>query len=402
MPRGSRPGERRGGRQRGTPNKKTLIKNAVFLAAASDGDRSPLEFMLALMRDRQVPLDLRIDMAATAAPFVHARPEPVRSKRPDPIEPGDLKFGKLDAKPAAAADAGLCPLDFLLGVMNDPAAAPRQRVRAARIASRYTHAYATDLDAPTVIVVEDKFGFKVDPDLARAERDDMLRRQQLDANWFRFKNGSDEKKAVDQEREEIQKRHAERLARLTYPPGYTDSDHRADRGRLIELHSKRGQKLTPQEDAEEAHLAARVATSELALLAEARIRELEERQAVEYLAARDASYEPTPEGLAEARIRELEERQAVGYKLNAAEGTELQDLRGRYPEIAAKIDKIDLAYWHHYERELKIAEKAGRDLRAAMRQASDVCLRLKDLKKWPMLIWDQEIPRWRFEYPRGA
>ena len=35
MPRGSRPGERRGGRQRGAPNKKTLIKNAVFLAAAA-------------------------------------------------------------------------------------------------------------------------------------------------------------------------------------------------------------------------------------------------------------------------------------------------------------------------------------------------------------------------------
>ena len=34
MPRGSRPGERRGGRQRGTPNKSTLLKNAVFCAAA--------------------------------------------------------------------------------------------------------------------------------------------------------------------------------------------------------------------------------------------------------------------------------------------------------------------------------------------------------------------------------
>jgi hypothetical protein len=78
MPRGSKPGERRGGRQRGTPNKKTLIKNAVFFAAASDGERSPLDFMLALVRDPQVPLDLRIDMAAAAAPFVHAKPEPAQ------------------------------------------------------------------------------------------------------------------------------------------------------------------------------------------------------------------------------------------------------------------------------------------------------------------------------------
>jgi hypothetical protein len=99
MPRGSKPGERRGGRQRGTPNKKTLIKNAVFLVAASDPNRSPLEFMLALMRDPQVPFDLRIEMAAQAAPFVHARPEPSRRKRPDPLDvrdrlgdTGDLKF----------------------------------------------------------------------------------------------------------------------------------------------------------------------------------------------------------------------------------------------------------------------------------------------------------------------
>jgi hypothetical protein len=395
MPRGSRPGERRGGRQRGIPNKKTLIKNAVFLAAAEDPNRSPLEFMLALMRDSQVPLDTRIDMAAAAAPFVHAKPEPVRNKRPDPIdlpdrlgEAGDLKFGKLDGKSAAGADGGLCPLDFLLDVMNDPAVAPRQRVRAARIASRYKHPYATVPDAPTVIVVEDKFGFKVDRDLARAERDDMLRRQALDANWFRFEKGSDEKKAADQEREDIRERHDERLARLTCPPDYTDSDRHADQMRLKQLHSKRldGQKLTPEEDAKEAHLAARVASYELVLLAEARYRELEERQAVDYLAARVAPREPKPEGLAEARIRELEERQAVGYTLNTAEGTELQELRARYPEIAAKIDKIDLVYWHHYERELKIAEKAGLDLGAAIRQASDVCLRLKDHKKWTTLI----------------
>jgi hypothetical protein len=60
MPRGSRPGERRGGRQRGTPNKKTLIKNAVFCAAASDPNRSPLDFVLALMRDPQGPIDVPV------------------------------------------------------------------------------------------------------------------------------------------------------------------------------------------------------------------------------------------------------------------------------------------------------------------------------------------------------
>src|SRR5438105_8839104 len=141
MARGSRPGERRGGRQRGTPNKKTQIKNAVFYAAAADPNRSPLDFMLALMRDPQVPLDLRIDMAATAAPFVHARPEPARNRRPDPIDlrdrlgdSGDLKFRSLEATSATDWSGGASPLDFLLGVMADPAATPRQRVKAAGVA----------------------------------------------------------------------------------------------------------------------------------------------------------------------------------------------------------------------------------------------------------------------------
>src|SRR4029077_16747072 len=174
MPRGSRPGERRGGRQRGTPNKKTLLKNAVFLAAASDRDQSPLDFMLALMRDPQLPLDTRLEMAATAAPFVHARPEPVRKTRPDPLDLrdrlmdtadiGDVKFGRLDAKPDGAEDGGLSPLDFLLSTMTDAAANPRQRVKAAAIAARYKHALAGGAEAPSIVVVADKFGFKVDPE----------------------------------------------------------------------------------------------------------------------------------------------------------------------------------------------------------------------------------------------
>src|SRR5262249_55003691 len=86
MPRGSRPGERRGGRKPGTPNKKTLPKNAVFMAADQHPDRSPVDFMLALMRDPQVPLKDRVVMAEAAAPFVHARPRPPRRTRPHPME----------------------------------------------------------------------------------------------------------------------------------------------------------------------------------------------------------------------------------------------------------------------------------------------------------------------------
>ena len=62
MPRGSKPGERRGGRQRGTPNKATVAK-AAALASASADDRKrmrELEFKdirRCLTLDEQEELD---------------------------------------------------------------------------------------------------------------------------------------------------------------------------------------------------------------------------------------------------------------------------------------------------------------------------------------------------------
>ena len=82
MPRGSKPGERRGGRQRGTPNKKTALRNAASAAAASNPDISPLDFLLAVMRDPNVSPEFRIKVAQIAAPFIHTKPGTARSKEP--------------------------------------------------------------------------------------------------------------------------------------------------------------------------------------------------------------------------------------------------------------------------------------------------------------------------------
>ena len=46
MSRGAKPGERRGGRQKGTPNKKTALIKAAFAGTASNPDMSPLDFFL--------------------------------------------------------------------------------------------------------------------------------------------------------------------------------------------------------------------------------------------------------------------------------------------------------------------------------------------------------------------
>jgi hypothetical protein len=74
MPRGSKPGERRGGRQRGTPNKATVAKAVALKAASADPTATPLQFLLGVMRDPEAPTDLRIKVARAAAPLVHAKP----------------------------------------------------------------------------------------------------------------------------------------------------------------------------------------------------------------------------------------------------------------------------------------------------------------------------------------
>jgi hypothetical protein len=304
MPRGSRPGERRGGRQRGTPNKTTLLKNAVFCAAA-DPNRSPLDFMLALMRDPQVPLDLRIGMAAAAAPLIHARPRASGRSRPHPMElrargaktpplsrpeepslPSEAetpdpprsqeseiatgpengpvpKVAETDAKlTTGTAEAGKrgnlkatdLPLDFLLGVMHDPEAIPRQRARVARIAARFLH---QPPERP-VHLVEDEFGFKIDPVVAKAVRElkPLLAKtiREIESREKQEKLGRPPipYPALYQNKERLVARLREHLENIECPDGYGWRDLEKDEERLQRLAEQRGWskgKPRPDDDA---------------------------------------------------------------------------------------------------------------------------------------------------------
>jgi hypothetical protein len=101
MPRGSKPGERRGGRQPGTPNKKTALVNAAFDAATSNPDLSPLDFLLGVMRDASLPPDWRIKAAQTVLPYVHVKPE--RAPATDPAATARQIESGLDSDPLSEA-----------------------------------------------------------------------------------------------------------------------------------------------------------------------------------------------------------------------------------------------------------------------------------------------------------
>jgi hypothetical protein len=395
MPRGSTPGERRGGRQRGTPNKKTLIKNAVFLAAAADPNRSPLDFMLALMRDPQVPLDLRIDVAVAAASLVHARPQAPRRSRAHPMEirarqrlaarsgrAHPTPRGEVSAIPSEArgetnltvaapegrSNGGFDPLDFLLGVMRDPEAAPRQRVRAARVAARYKHQPPERL----VNLVEDEFGFKIDPVVAKVVREIKTQWDALSPAYASKPSPADIK-----ERESLHARLCENIETIDCPDGYGGRDLEKDDERLQELNERRIKaKLTPEEIAEEA-----------------------------YLVSRTEVYRATPKHQAWGRIYELEKYRALGYTLNTSELSELEALRAQFPTAAQQVagsdwTKGDMGLSLEIARKEEEARQSGveldpeqaktavieevrRENLARKRKTSDVRVVNPDMK-WPM------------------
>src|SRR5438045_1404593 len=67
--RGSKSGERRGGRAKGTPNRATAAKAAEVAASGL----TPLDYMLRVMRDEDAPVERRDEMAKAAASYVHPR-----------------------------------------------------------------------------------------------------------------------------------------------------------------------------------------------------------------------------------------------------------------------------------------------------------------------------------------
>jgi hypothetical protein len=88
--RGSKPGERRGGRKKGTPNK----KNAAVIAAVEQGGITPLDYMLSVMRDKALELPTRLDAAKAAAGYVHPKLAALEHKVDASVTVEIVKFGK--------------------------------------------------------------------------------------------------------------------------------------------------------------------------------------------------------------------------------------------------------------------------------------------------------------------
>jgi hypothetical protein len=60
MLRGSRPGERRGGRTQGTPNQRTILRDRILSIGLDHPAASQRAFLLKLVKDRKLPADTRM------------------------------------------------------------------------------------------------------------------------------------------------------------------------------------------------------------------------------------------------------------------------------------------------------------------------------------------------------
>jgi hypothetical protein len=75
MPRGSKPGERRGGRRPGSKNRRTLALEAAVQATreGAKGDELPAEFLRKVSQNETLDLGVRIAAAQAAAPYFSSK-----------------------------------------------------------------------------------------------------------------------------------------------------------------------------------------------------------------------------------------------------------------------------------------------------------------------------------------
>jgi hypothetical protein len=318
MPRGSKPGERRGGRQRGTLNKKTALRNVAIGAADLDPNISPRDFMLGLMRNCDLPLADRFAAAQAALPLVHAK---LSTERTNEATSGEYGYDRCNVNvrqksestarvtPTRGAgngiatrtkDADLSPLDFFLEVMRNPEAPVHLRTKAARTAAPYVH--PKPASRKPGLVIDDPYGFVVDLEAAREVRDAYRRH-------FRLHQTVHMRGWDDRQHWDALKRYQElewSLGQSTECPAcYTSVDEHEDLERRDELFKKwksgpPPRQLTPEEDAEEAHLYGHIAAYRVA-----RSRDFKRMRALKELGDKRTAAEQSELDAFEARHRHV-------------------------------------------------------------------------------------------------
>src|SRR5579863_4316392 len=162
MLRGSKPGERRGGRKRGTPNRRMILTDRI-LSIGLDCPTAPRsEFLLRLVSDPKLPADIRTAVAPRCFP---ARQTSSRRGRP----------AKESAVAATTSQSGTAPLrdwrpqalDALRSIVQDATADNNARRKAALKYAQFL--LPTTPKQPKAQI--DQYGFRISWKAFNAYRD---------------------------------------------------------------------------------------------------------------------------------------------------------------------------------------------------------------------------------------
>jgi hypothetical protein len=260
----SAPGERRGGRKRGTPNRRTILRDRILSIGLDDSAASQHAFLLKLLKDRKLPADIRIAVAPNCFPAKRTsragRPRALAGSRTRMAQEalgieGSAVVLNGAQKPAvvpAIRDWTPQALDALFDVVQDATADPKERRKAAlRIAQFLLPKAGTKAK-----IIPDEYGFLINPNLVSAYREMQRELGTLTNGPTRKIPANAEKiKKLEARSEAIRQR-----CQVPCPSIYGEKQAARDRGRLIEfasLHDK-GTVLTQAQKTEEAHLRARM------------------------------------------------------------------------------------------------------------------------------------------------
>ena len=192
MPRGSKPGERRGGRQRATPNKRTVLTDRILAVASANPTASCDEIVAILVKDQALPAALRVAVARNGSlPRVFALRQ--RSLQETSMTAGFRRSSAqhqlssdrgvasatpqstIGASPNARTATNLAMLPVLFSIAQDTATTPAERRQAAsELAQYFLPKNPTKKKSRSGNFPPDEYGFVVDPDLARELRDTKL------------------------------------------------------------------------------------------------------------------------------------------------------------------------------------------------------------------------------------
>jgi hypothetical protein len=317
MPRGSKPGERRGGRQRATPNRRTVLRDRILAVAPAKPTATFREFVPILVGDQALPDDIRITIARKV-------PAETRSKTANERARKTLatKAQSAERNTHPKSDKGVAkfaPLDLLISIVRDEATTEAGRRRAA---SEIAEFFLPRIHGPKRIrFPADEFGFSVDPQLAKEFRDirwniacSAIKGKKLPPDTFAMKVAK------------LQARLKE-IRQVLQPPDpskYTKQATKLDEERLEILSRQRATNaiFSPEEDMEEAHRMARL-----------------------------ASFHAGPEAVARSRLDELHQKHMAckrggGLQLTRLEADTYRFLATFYPPDPAPISLHELYESH--------------------------------------------------------